>query len=75
MSRDQDPYHELASIRANTQASVAFQALQSGLLAQMNHSMNGIHAEMEMVRQQSRNIRTSCRQLVGDFSAPLVGHV
>ena len=52
MSRDQDPYHELASIRANTQASVAFQALQSGLLVQMNHSMNGIHAEMEMVRQQ-----------------------
>ena len=52
MSSHQDPYYELASSRANTQASVAFQALQSGLLVQMNHSMNGIHAEMEMVRQQ-----------------------
>jgi len=47
-----DTYHELASIRANTQASVAFQALQAGLLAQMSGSMNGIHAEMANVRQQ-----------------------
>ena len=42
----------MASIRANTQASVAFQALQTGLLAQMNGSMNSIHAEMANVRQQ-----------------------
>lgn len=57
MSRLEDPYrsdtyHELASIRANTQASVAFQALQTGLLAQMSGSMDGIHAEMAHVRQQ-----------------------
>jgi|GEM_PF-3016356 len=57
MSRLEDPYRnntyqELASIRANTQASVAFQALQTGLLAQMSGSMNGIHAEMANVRQQ-----------------------
>ena len=47
-----DTYRELASIRANTQASVAFQALQTGLLAQMNGSMNSIHAEMANARQQ-----------------------
>ncbi len=57
MSRLEDPYRndtyqELASIRANTQASVAFQALQTGLLAQMSGSMDGIHAEMANVRQQ-----------------------
>lgn len=57
MSRLEDPYggdtyRELASIRANTQASVAFQALQTGLLAQMSGSMDGIHAEMATVRQQ-----------------------
>ncbi len=57
MSRLEDPYHsdtyhELASIRANTQASVAFQALQTGLLAQMSGSMDGIHAEMAHARQQ-----------------------
>lgn len=57
MSRLEDPYRndtyqELASIRANTQASVAFQALQTGLLAQMSGSMNGIQAEMANVRQQ-----------------------
>jgi DNA repair exonuclease SbcCD ATPase subunit len=47
-----DSYHELASIRANTQASVAFQALQTGLLAGMSQSMNAIHHQMDMVRQQ-----------------------
>ena len=57
MSRLEDPYRndtyqELASIRANTQASVAFQALQTGLLAKMSGSMDGIHAEMANVRQQ-----------------------
>jgi hypothetical protein len=57
MSRLEDPYRndtyqELASIRANTQASVAFQALQTGLLAQMSGSMNDIHTEMANVRLQ-----------------------
>ena len=57
MSRLEDPYggdtyRELASIRANTQASVAFQALQTGLLADMSNSMSAVHAQMDAVRQQ-----------------------
>jgi hypothetical protein len=45
-------YSDLASIRANTQASVAFQALQSGLLMDMSHSMHAVHDQMAAVRQQ-----------------------
>lgn len=59
MSRLEDPYrsdiyHELASIRANTQASVAFQAWQTGLLTDMNNSMSAVHDQMAAVRQQQK---------------------
>ena len=47
-----DIYRELAQTRAAAQASVAFQALQTGLLADMNNSMGAVHAQMNAVRQQ-----------------------
>lgn len=47
-----DTYVEQAKTRAAAQASVAFQALQTGLLSQMSNSMNAIHAQMEEARQQ-----------------------
>ena len=47
-----DIYRELAQTRAAAQASVAFQALQTGLLADMSNSMGAVHAQMDAVRQQ-----------------------
>lgn len=49
---DGDMYREMAHTRAAAQASVAFQALQTGLLSQMSDSMNAVHAEMANVRRQ-----------------------
>ncbi len=47
-----DTYVEQARTRAAAQASVAFQALQTGLLNQMSQSMNAVYSEMAEVRQQ-----------------------
>ena len=47
-----DTYVEQAKTRAAAQASVAFQALQTGLLSEMSNSMNAVHAQMDAVRQQ-----------------------
>lgn len=47
-----DTYVEQAKTRAAAQASVAFQALQTGLLSEMSNSMDAVQAQMEAVRQQ-----------------------
>ena len=51
MSNANNVYHELARIRAATQASTAFQAVQTGVMADMNGVLDSIHGEMAEVRQ------------------------
>lgn len=50
MSHGQNVYHELARIRAATQVSAAFQAIQTGVMAEMNGALDSIHGEMAEVR-------------------------
>lgn len=47
----QDIYRELASIRAHAQANTFFNALQTGLLSEMDASMQAIHSEMADARR------------------------